>query len=228
MPPITTNDHPTSPLFKPEFDRRAYGAPPVSPRTRVNNSRRQSLQPYSNYHPTSPRSSQRPAPPFFAGQSPSNAAPIDHPPLRHAHSTATSPSAYRDPQARHSVAYRTSPHTGGFERSFERRDSTQAPYDPIRSDHEVEYDRRPPPYPRAGPNEEYDHSQYIGRVDALPKEAHYGPYQSGGQQPSFFMPSQYDYRHGRARKRSNLPKQSTEIMKTWFDQVCSSLDLPIQ
>ncbi|KAK3676982.1 homeodomain super [Recurvomyces mirabilis] len=35
---------------------------------------------------------------------------------------------------------------------------------------------------------------------------------------SFFMPSQYDHQQGKARKRSNLPKQSTEIMKTWFDQ----------
>ncbi|KAK4544666.1 hypothetical protein LTR36_003915 [Oleoguttula mirabilis] len=32
------------------------------------------------------------------------------------------------------------------------------------------------------------------------------------------MPSHYEYQHGKARKRSNLPKQSTEIMKTWFDQ----------
>ena len=38
-------------------------------------------------------------------------------------------------------------------------------------------------------------------------------------QPSFFAPSAYEYQHGKARKRSNLPKQSTEIMKIWFDQV---------
>ncbi|PPJ50974.1 hypothetical protein CBER1_06847 [Cercospora berteroae] len=42
------------------------------------------------------------------------------------------------------------------------------------------------------------------------------PYQSNV--PPFFMPSHYEYQHGKARKRSNLPKQSTEIMKTWFDQ----------
>ncbi|KAM3416978.1 hypothetical protein BST61_g8563 [Cercospora zeina] len=42
------------------------------------------------------------------------------------------------------------------------------------------------------------------------------PYQSNV--PPFFMSSHYDYQHGKARKRSNLPKQSTEIMKTWFDQ----------
>lgn len=43
------------------------------------------------------------------------------------------------------------------------------------------------------------------------------PYQHA--QPSFFMPSYSEYQHGKARKRSNLPKQSTEIMRTWFDQV---------
>lgn len=36
---------------------------------------------------------------------------------------------------------------------------------------------------------------------------------------SFFMPNHFDYQHGKSRKRSNLPKQSTEIMKQWFDQV---------
>lgn len=41
-------------------------------------------------------------------------------------------------------------------------------------------------------------------------------------QPTFFMPSHYDYQQGKTRKRSNLPKQSTEIMKTWFDQVNST------
>lgn len=60
------------------------------------------------------------------------------------------------------------------------------------------------------------------------------PFGASAYQPSpydaqpFFMPSQYEYQHGKARKRSNLPKQSTEIMKTWFDQVrglpCVSCD----
>ncbi|KAL1311592.1 hypothetical protein AAFC00_001707 [Neodothiora populina] len=34
---------------------------------------------------------------------------------------------------------------------------------------------------------------------------------------AFFVPSHYDYQNGKSRKRSNLPKQSTEIMKRWFD-----------
>lgn len=39
---------------------------------------------------------------------------------------------------------------------------------------------------------------------------------------AFFMPPHYDYTQGKSRKRSNLPKQSTEIMKTWFDKVFCS------
>ena len=40
---------------------------------------------------------------------------------------------------------------------------------------------------------------------------------------TMFAPSHYEYQHGKARKRSNLPKQSTEIMKNWFDQVRTPL-----
>lgn len=40
-----------------------------------------------------------------------------------------------------------------------------------------------------------------------------------GQPSSYFMPAHYDYTQSKTRKRSNLPKQSTEIMKTWFDNV---------
>ncbi|QIW94786.1 hypothetical protein AMS68_000304 [Peltaster fructicola] len=39
---------------------------------------------------------------------------------------------------------------------------------------------------------------------------------------AFFMPPHYDYSQGKSRKRSNLPKQSTEIMKTWFDNNISN------
>lgn len=54
-----------------------------------------------------------------------------------------------------------------------------------------------------------------------PPEAIAGFNHAGFQdaQAAFFMPSHYDYQQGKTRKRSNLPKQSTEIMKTWFDQV---------
>lgn len=51
-----------------------------------------------------------------------------------------------------------------------------------------------------------------------------GPYHLN--QTPYFVPSHYEYQHGKARKRSNLPKRSTEIMKTWFDQVICSL-LPL-
>lgn len=45
----------------------------------------------------------------------------------------------------------------------------------------------------------------------------YGGYES--PQSQYFMQAHYEYQHGKTRKRSNLPKQSTEIMKTWFDEV---------
>lgn len=74
------------------------------------------------------------------------------------------------------------------------------------------------------PRDEYHHL-----LDRPPLEHHRRnsiPVDSGmcrdpyhGGQPAFFMPAQYDYQQGKTRKRSNLPKQSTEIMKTWFDQV---------
>ncbi|KAI7222682.1 hypothetical protein KC333_g956 [Hortaea werneckii] len=38
----------------------------------------------------------------------------------------------------------------------------------------------------------------------------------------YFMQAHYEYSHGKTRKRSNLPKQSTEIMKTWFDENMSN------
>lgn len=73
---------------------------------------------------------------------------------------------------------------------------------------------------RGGYADAQEVSRY-GRADELTREMNrYGqPYQ--GNVPAFFMPSHYEYQHGKARKRSNLPKQSTEIMKTWFDQVYS-------
>lgn len=36
---------------------------------------------------------------------------------------------------------------------------------------------------------------------------------------AFFVPSHYEYQNGKSRKRSNLPKQSTEIMKRWFGKI---------
>ncbi|WPH05089.1 Homeobox protein TGIF1 [Acrodontium crateriforme] len=38
----------------------------------------------------------------------------------------------------------------------------------------------------------------------------------------YTMSNDYDFQHSKARKRGNLPKQSTEIMKTWFDQNISN------
>lgn len=64
-----------------------------------------------------------------------------------------------------------------------------------------------------------EHAHYIDR-DRLQPAGIYNKMQGyHDTQPTFFMPSHYDYPQGKTRKRSNLPKQSTEIMKTWFDQV---------
>jgi hypothetical protein len=68
-------------------------------------------------------------------------------------------------------------------------------------------------------DEAHEHPHYMERSRLQQQEgyAKIAGYQEA--QPTFFMPSHYDYQQGKTRKRSNLPKQSTEIMKTWFDQV---------
>lgn len=94
------------------------------------------------------------------------------------------------------------------------------------------YDREPPrgmPYQqgarhsiavRGGYADAHENPRY-GRPDEMTRPMNgYGPTPYQSNVPAFFMPSNYEYQHGKARKRSNLPKQSTEIMKTWFDQVC--------
>ncbi|KAF2725337.1 hypothetical protein K431DRAFT_100887 [Polychaeton citri CBS 116435] len=60
-------------------------------------------------------------------------------------------------------------------------------------------------------------AEEIRRYEHLDRRANPDGYGRGEDSP-FFMPNHYEYQHGKARKRSNLPKQSTEIMKTWFDQ----------
>jgi hypothetical protein len=72
---------------------------------------------------------------------------------------------------------------------------------------------------RDDPGLAHEHAHYIERSRLRQQEgyAKIAGYQEA--QPTFFMPSHYDYQQGKTRKRSNLPKQSTEIMKTWFDQV---------
>lgn len=66
----------------------------------------------------------------------------------------------------------------------------------------------------------HDHPHYIERNRLQQQEVYSKVAGYQDAQPTFFMPSHYDYQQGKTRKRSNLPKQSTEFMKTWFDQVC--------
>jgi len=123
----------------------------------------------------------------------------------------------------------------GSDHQFSRRSSTDTYGSYSRHSWEHPHVRRPsyqhqpgvplhmPPREEFGPrlNETgYRRSEYPPSQQA-PLFAHgYEPAQS-----AYFMPSQYEYQHGKARKRSNLPKQSTEIMKTWFDQVSTAKTL---
>jgi hypothetical protein len=88
-------------------------------------------------------------------------------------------------------------------------DAPRAAYPPSRSPHYSLPMREDSGAPK-------DHYMDRGRLHAQDAYNRLG-YEDA--QPTFFMPSHYDYQQGKTRKRSNLPKQSTEIMKTWFDQV---------
>ncbi|KAH9825495.1 Homeobox protein TGIF1 [Teratosphaeria destructans] len=110
------------------------------------------------------------------------------------------------------------------DRSNDRR--IGEPYHPYERSHPESAYARPPPqeHPlRVQPSQrDYftqlreDHPFDRPTPPHMSQYAHGPQYENG--QSSYFMPSHYDYQHGKARKRSNLPKQSTEIMKTWFDQ----------
>ena len=50
-----------------------------------------------------------------------------------------------------------------------------------------------------------------------------GPYTDA--QPPMFIPGHGDYHLSKSRKRSNLPKEATDMMKRWFDEVGSTSDV---
>lgn len=133
----------------------------------------------------------------------------------------------RPPLDHHSAS--TDRYTSSLARNPDRRSSIVAPSDYPTPRYE--------PHHVPGPQPHHSTPQY-----SLPLRDEYSPrkvpryeprgpdeaeaiagFNRGGfqdAQAAFFMPSHYDYQQGKTRKRSNLPKQSTEIMKTWFDQVC--------
>ena len=94
-----------------------------------------------------------------------------------------------------------------------------APPHPVEPSRNVYPAARPAHYSLPMRDEAHEHPHYRERSRLQQQEgyAKIAGYQEA--QPTFFMPSHYDYQQGKTRKRSNLPKQSTEIMKTWFDQV---------
>lgn len=64
--------------------------------------------------------------------------------------------------------------------------------------------------------------QSFSRPRGEPGRALASPFHASSYTPGhapFFMSNHFEHQSGKARKRSNLPKQSTEIMKAWFDQV---------
>lgn len=72
----------------------------------------------------------------------------------------------------------------------------------------------------------YDSAAQPRRVEQDPfrsgPELSNSPFQSGRPLDSF-TPGPYEYYYTKSRKRSNLPKHSTEIMRAWFDQVCITI-----
>ena len=80
---------------------------------------------------------------------------------------------------------------------------------------------------RDEPGLTHEHPHYIDRSRLQQHEGYAKMAGYPEAQPTFFMPSHYDYQQGKTRKRSNLPKQSTEIMKTWFDQVRRRVSLSL-
>lgn len=78
------------------------------------------------------------------------------------------------------------------------------------------------PSPNEGDFRRRDGVGQFGRVEHDPftpaPEFIRGSLQSA-RLPDGFVPAPYEYYYTKARKRSNLPKHSTEIMRAWFDQV---------
>lgn len=106
-------------------------------------------------------------------------------------------------------------------------------FDEYRALSTMEQHGRSAPEPSDGPHQSptiedfrrRDAARYLGRVEhepfsagaEYPRDAIHNPRQSDG-----FAPGSYEYYYTKARKRSNLPKHSTEIMRAWFDQVSRS------
>lgn len=116
----------------------------------------------------------------------------------------------------------------------ERRIRGHAPGEPV-DDHSYSRDRRRSSFTAsrtdAGitpPNGSNDRIYDDAHRSTYPSDAnhqvhqqdmfHYGTPSHSYGQAAYFSPSPYDYQNGKSRKRSNLPKASTEIMKRWVDE----------
>ncbi|TKX27187.1 homeobox KN domain-containing protein 1 [Elsinoe australis] len=78
----------------------------------------------------------------------------------------------------------------------------------------------PPPYrPYSTSGAPVARLEYHGHAVQRPVPAQYTavPELAGPSASSYSRPGVYDYQLAKARKRSNLPKESTDIMKRWFE-----------
>lgn len=148
-------------------------------------------------------------------------------PLRPEAPYGHTPMAQTRPSADYFTASSTDRYALPTEQTVSRRSSVMSHRDfvpprPVEPTHSAYPASRPANYALPMRDEAphaHEHSHYIDRDRSHQHDPYTKVVGYQDAQPTFFMPSHYDYQHGKTRKRSNLPKQSTEIMKTWFDQV---------
>jgi len=189
------------------YSRHRPSVAPLHP-AEFDHSRRMSLQPAAAVRPDnfSTGANQLPRPDHAYGQEPrrpSEAATVWTMPF-HARPTPDPRSShaserYSLPQDRNHIRQ---PSTSGY--------ADYGPPQPQVADRDAHYNYAP-----SNEAPRFERSRH----EQMEMAATYGRPTFPESQPAFFMPSHYDYQQGKTRKRSNLPKQSTEIMKTWFDQV---------
>ena len=77
--------------------------------------------------------------------------------------------------------------------------------------------------PRSYNHENEYHRERLATREPIYAQSHVLPpprssHPDAATQHTYLSPPPYDYQGSTSRKRSNLPKQSTEIMKRWFDE----------
>lgn len=158
--------------------------------------------------------------------------PYDESPIRPAHNNGNAPTSLPQMYDR--------PHSAGVKRSWSGGVASP-PYD-ARTSHYRGEDLRYSQYPDAqyvqmrspGQDRMYltptpdgysrvEGAAHYGRAEHGPTHGHPPPHSEyrfyDDQAYEGYPSTRYEYYYPKARKRSNLPKHSTEIMRAWFDQV---------